>query len=326
MTTPAVVYRHRAMRSLRARATMVVLRIRPPRRRTRSWNHRLSAEVGWFFSHSQASSTIVVRSPRVARLGDALLMVDRAALPWRRRQTGVGGHLPAVVELAEQAHRPEDGGGLGADTFQLQQHGRRRGRRISRRLEQGAPFSLYDLQLLQHDLEPIQLANDLRLQVHRQQPAVACPQVLQPLTPTLAQRLVAEDPLGEEQPFDPVKVPHPLAHQRSALAADTPAVLLLRRRRPGHRTHPRLTTLEGHQGAHQGLAIDPVGLRPPTPARSQDRGGVDHVALDPFGLQHPVDPEAVQTGLLNFVHRLDAYVSSRSLIPPKPPLESVLGG
>jgi len=40
----------------------LVLRIRPPRRRTRSWNHRLSAEVGWFFSHSQASSTIVVRS------------------------------------------------------------------------------------------------------------------------------------------------------------------------------------------------------------------------------------------------------------------------
>src|SRR5215469_10286139 len=34
MTTPAVVYRHRAIRSLRARATMIVLRIRPPRRWT----------------------------------------------------------------------------------------------------------------------------------------------------------------------------------------------------------------------------------------------------------------------------------------------------
>jgi len=40
MTTPAVVYRPMAMRSLRARATMIVLRIRPPSR-TRSWNHRL---------------------------------------------------------------------------------------------------------------------------------------------------------------------------------------------------------------------------------------------------------------------------------------------
>src|SRR5713101_1519127 len=88
--------------------------------------------------------------------------------------------------------------------------------------------------------KPIQLADDLRLQVHRQRLAVAYPQVLQPLTPTLAQRLVAEHPLGEEQPFDPVDVPHPLAHQRPALAADTPAVLLLRCRRPGHRTHPLL--------------------------------------------------------------------------------------
>src|SRR5437660_9562806 len=118
MTTPAVVYRHRAMRSLRARATMMVLRIRPPRRRTRSWNHRLSAEVGWFCSHSQASSTICCPQPRVARLGHTLFVIDRAALPWRWRQTGVGGHLPAVVEPAEQALRPEDGGGLRADALQ----------------------------------------------------------------------------------------------------------------------------------------------------------------------------------------------------------------
>src|SRR4029077_9926360 len=103
------------------------------------------------------------------------------------------------------------------------------------------------LQLLQQDLEPIQLADELRLQVLRQGPAVACPQLLQPLTPTLAQRLVAKHPLGAEQPFDPVDVRPPLSPQRLALAADTPAVRLLRRRRPGHRTYPRLATLEGHQ-------------------------------------------------------------------------------
>src|SRR6516225_12270918 len=99
MTTPAVVYRHSAIRSLRARATMIVLRIRPPRRRTRSWNHRLSAEVGWFCSHSQASSTIVVLSRGLPAL-DTLLVIDRAALPWRRRQAGVGGHLPADQRTA----------------------------------------------------------------------------------------------------------------------------------------------------------------------------------------------------------------------------------
>src|ERR1051325_5126121 len=116
--------------------------------------------------------------------------------------------------------------------------------------------------------------------VHREGPTVTGPQLLQPLTPTLAQRLVAKDPLRKEQPFDPVDVSHPLADQRPALAADTSAVLLLRRWRPGHRTHPRLATLEGHQGAHQGLAIDPVGLRPPRSARGQDRGRADPLALD----------------------------------------------
>ena len=56
----------------------------------------------------------------------------------------------------------------------------------------GGGIHLDGLQLLQQDIEPIQLADD------RPSP----PQVLQPLiTPTLAPRLVAEHPLGEEQSF-----------------------------------------------------------------------------------------------------------------------------
>src|SRR5947208_3063131 len=59
-----------------------------------------------------------------------------------------------------------------------------------------------------------------------------------------------------------------------------------------------------------GEAAAPVaGLRPPTSARGQDRRGVDHVALDPFGLQHPVDPKAVEAGLLNDDNRK---------VPPRP--------
>ena len=42
------------------------------------------------------------------------------------------------------------------------------------------------------------LSQFLRLQTYRQGSAIACPQVLQPLTPTLAQRLVAEHPLGAQ--------------------------------------------------------------------------------------------------------------------------------
>jgi hypothetical protein len=46
ITTPAVTYRQIATRSLRARATIAVLRCRPPLRFTRASNHRVSAELG----------------------------------------------------------------------------------------------------------------------------------------------------------------------------------------------------------------------------------------------------------------------------------------
>jgi len=46
MTTPAVTYFQKATSSFRASATIVVLRIRPPLRLTRSWNHCVSAECG----------------------------------------------------------------------------------------------------------------------------------------------------------------------------------------------------------------------------------------------------------------------------------------
>lgn len=62
MTTPAVTYFHSATSSFLARATMVVFLRRPSLRLTRSWNQRASAESGWLRSHSQASSTTVVRS------------------------------------------------------------------------------------------------------------------------------------------------------------------------------------------------------------------------------------------------------------------------
>jgi len=46
MTTPEFTYFHNATSSLRANATMMVFRRRPPLRLTRSWNQRVSAECG----------------------------------------------------------------------------------------------------------------------------------------------------------------------------------------------------------------------------------------------------------------------------------------
>ena len=97
----------------------------------------------------------------------------------------------------------------------------------SRRLEQGVPFRLDALQLLQQDLEPIQLA-DAGLApsgCSGRGPAVACPQLLPAAHADPCAAARSRTPPGRRVgPFDPVDVPHPLAHQRLALAADTPAV------------------------------------------------------------------------------------------------------
>src|SRR5258706_8087328 len=60
--------------------------------------------------------------PRIAGLGHALFVIDRSALPRRRRQAGVGRHLSSIVKAAEQAFSIEDGGKLRADALQLRQH------------------------------------------------------------------------------------------------------------------------------------------------------------------------------------------------------------
>src|SRR3954462_3711249 len=53
--------------------------------------------------------------PRIAGLGDALLPMDRSALPRRGGQPRISRNLLPVVERAEQAFRPERGGRLGSN-------------------------------------------------------------------------------------------------------------------------------------------------------------------------------------------------------------------
>ena len=127
--------------------------------------------------------------------------------------------------------------------------------------------------------------------------AIARLQLVEPFPPIAAQRLVAGYALGEQQSFDAIDVLDPLGDQHLALAAEAAAVFFLGRRRLDHRAHPRFAALVGQQRANQRLAVDPVGLRPPPPARCRNRGRIDDMAFDPFALQHPMNPEAVQTRL-----------------------------
>src|SRR3954464_3332982 len=106
-TTPWVAYRQRATKSFRASATIAIRRTRPRPCPTRSRNQALRAESGWWRRPEPGELDHGVAQPTVAGLRDALLALGPAALPRARRQAGVGGELPSVVETAEQRLEPE---------------------------------------------------------------------------------------------------------------------------------------------------------------------------------------------------------------------------
>src|ERR1700737_1603743 len=91
----------------------------------------------------------------------------------------------------------------------------------------------------------------------------------------------------------------PFGGQRLALTAKPAAVFIFRRRRPYHGADARFAAFVCQQRANQSLAVDPVGLGPPPPAGGRNRGRIDNVAFDLFALQHTVNPEAIQSRLLN---------------------------
>ena len=124
MTTPAVTYFQSATSSFRASATIVVLRRRPPLRLTRSWNQRVSAESRLMAQPKPGELDHRCPQSRVAGLRDALLAIDRPALPGRRGKAGISGDLSAVIEVSEEPLRPEDRSELRPDAIDAQQHRR----------------------------------------------------------------------------------------------------------------------------------------------------------------------------------------------------------
>ena len=153
--------------------------------------------------------------------------------------------------------------------------------------KQRVPLGLDRLDLLEQQFEPIELAADLSLEMLWQGTAIARPQLVEPSPTVAAQRLVTGYALGEQQSFDAIDVLDPLVDQHFALAAEAATIFFLGRRRFNHRAHSRFAALIRQQRAKQGLAVDPVGLGPPPPARRRDRGRIDDVAFDSFILAAP---------------------------------------
>src|SRR6201990_1783011 len=70
----------------------------------------------------------------IACFRHALFAIDRSALPGCRRQARIRSDLASIVEVSEKSFRPENGGELGSDALDGEQHGRRRRDRKSTRL------------------------------------------------------------------------------------------------------------------------------------------------------------------------------------------------
>src|SRR5216684_3998591 len=130
--------------------------------------------------------------------------------------------------------------------------------RLSRRRQQGILRGLDRLDLSQKQLDPIELAADLRLQMRRQLPSVSGAQRFKPRPPVAPHWRVVADALREQKTLDPVHMRDALLDQCSPLAAKPPPVLLFRRGRDHHRAHPWLAALVGEKRPQQCLAIEAV--------------------------------------------------------------------
>src|SRR3954451_10089210 len=222
--------------------------------------------------------------PGIAGLGDALVPMDRSALPRRGGAPGISRNLLSVTERAEQGLRPERGGRLGSNAPQRQQQGRWRwhtGARL-RSSEHGIPLGFDSLDLFDQELEPVELPTDLGLQALRKGATIARDQLLKPLPAVAVQGRVVADPLGEQKPLDAVDVLDPFGGQDLAFTTHAAPILLVWGRRLDHRTTPGLASLGAQQAPTKALPTYLVGPRPPQPPRCLDPGGIDDMALDPF--------------------------------------------
>src|SRR5215212_11137612 len=149
--------------------------------------------------------------PGITGLGDALVPMNRSALPWRGCQPRIGGNLLSVAERAEQALRPERGGRLGSNASQRQQQGRWRWHAGARLClsEHGIALGFDSLDLFDQELEPVELPADLGFQALRKRATIARDQLLKPLPTVAMQGLVVADPLGEQKPLDAIDVLDP---------------------------------------------------------------------------------------------------------------------
>ena len=204
-----------------------------------------------------------------------------------------------------EALRPEDGGDFRTDPVQFGQRRRWRAQRVgvhpsssslrSERLARSQPpWSL------ERELKSIKLAADLSFEMRRQGTCIARLQLVEPFAWFRRSGWSSDIPSENSNPWIRLTCCHPLVGQRLALTAKSAAVFLLWCRRPDRGAGQRFAALLRQQRAHQGFAVDLVGLNPPpAPRCGRSRASSTTWLSTPSFCQHAINPKAVQPCLLD---------------------------
>src|SRR5690242_4908200 len=151
----------------------------------------------------------------IARLRDALIPFDAAALPRAGRQTAVSRHLASVAEAAEQRFQPEERGELRAHALELEEQSGGVVALLGVRADERVAGPFDRSQLRRRHRDPIEFSAYLRLQQRRQVTAVAGSQLLQPFETIAPKRIIIPDALAAEQAPDPIGMLNAFLEQRA---------------------------------------------------------------------------------------------------------------
>src|SRR5262249_27991612 len=243
----------------------------------------------------------------VASLTDPLIMARRTALTMRRRQGDIARQLFAIVKRAVEHFADKCAGKFGPDALnfgQILDLFCARMLRLSLGRCNGIALGLDRLDHSDDKLQPLQFAQDFRLEPRRQRPTISGAQSVQLLHPIATQGLVVIDAMDREQSLDPVDVLDTFVNKPATLAME-PTVVLFRDTWHAHDApNFRLTPQIRHQRSELSFDIDAVSLGSTRPTINLQTCRVDHVVADAVCFEQAVKPEAI---VASFVARNDLH-------------------
>src|ERR1700758_4594540 len=164
----------------------------------------------------------------IASLADPLITAHRAALEMRGRQTDIARQLFTIVKGAVQHLADKCGRKFGPDALdfgQVLDLFCARMLRLSLGRCNGIALCLDRLDHSNNKNQPLQFAQDFRLEPRRQRLTISGAQPFQLLHPIAAQGLALIDAMDREQSLDPVAVLDTFVNQPIALTMEPTVVL-----------------------------------------------------------------------------------------------------